>query len=112
METINFKTQAYTESEHAFKIADTSNVFLKSHYNFCNAATYPHFAQFIDGKDVVTISIEKYHDISVVIHRTQKQFINNLEIQKFLEKQKGDAVEITRDEFFEYYNELTAFWYE
>ena len=105
---IHYKKQKVVESDCVFEIqGNNSNVFLKSKYNFCNATTYPHFAQFRDGKEIVTVFIEKYHDVSATIHRSESYSASDIPIRKFIEKQKGDVVEITREEFFEYYNRLT-----
>lgn len=110
MPQVHYKKTEVTEKELIFEVEDFENVFLKATYNYCNAATYPHFAQFRDGKEIVTVFIEKYHEVSVTIRRVSKYFLaDGVGIKNFLEKLKiHDRAEIiTREEFFEYYNRLT-----
>ena len=109
MHTIRYDKEYVKKEECIFEIEDLENVFLKAKYNYCNATTNPHFAQFRDGKDIVVIFIEKYHDITVSIRRTESFYANSLSITTFIKNLKvhDTAVKITKEEFFEYYNKLT-----
>ena len=110
MERIQYRQIEVIETEKIFEVEDYENVFLKARYNHCNASTYPHFAQFRDGNDIVIINIQNYHSVSVNIERDKDCFsAGGLRIKTFLEGLKNhDKVEIiTREEFFDYYKRLT-----
>ena len=106
---INYKRTKTTEEDCVFEIKDIENVFLKAKNNYYNAITSPHFAQFLDGKEVITVFIEKYNEVNVRIYRTDKHFVNDVRIKNFLKNLQPHytATAITREEFFEYYNRLT-----
>jgi len=107
---IHYKKTEVIESDCIFEIKDINNVFLKSKYNYCNAATYPHFAIFLseDGKNKIIVFIEKYNEVSVKIKQREYYLLGcEIDLKNFIQNQKGDVQEITREEFFKYYNKLT-----
>jgi len=107
---IHYKKTKIIESDCSFEIKDINNVFLKSRYNYCNAATYPHFAIFLseDRKSKIIVFIEKYNEVTVKIKQRDINLCGcEIDLKNFIQNQKGDVKEITREEFFEYYNNLT-----
>ena len=95
------------EQEKTFTFTE-ENIFLKSNYNFCGAATLPHFA-LIQCKEygmATAIKIDLYHEkVTATIEREPYHSYNS--VIKFIKDQKGDVEVITREEFFDYYNKHT-----